>query len=212
LKGTTPFSMTPPVQPHPDSSSARKGSQQARDRILRAAYGLFCRHGLQAVGIDRIVAEAGVAKMTLYRHFRSKDELVLAVLERRDQLWTRDWLMRQVEGRAGTPEARLLAIFDVFDDWFRRGDYEGCLFINSLLETRDGTAAVSEACVMGLASVRSFVGGLAEDAGIRDAEGFARQWQMLMFGCIIAAASGDTQAAYEAHQIATHLLERARRT
>src|SRR5258706_5871587 len=89
----------------------------ARERILEAAYELFSRQGIRAVGIDAIVASSGVARMTLYRHFASKDALVLAFLERREERWIKDWLQREVELRAVDPRDRLLAIFDVFDEW-----------------------------------------------------------------------------------------------
>src|SRR5207253_10168423 len=101
---------------------------RARERILDAAYDLFSRRGIRAVGIDAIVEQSGVARMTLYRHFASKDALVLAFLERREQRWTKDWLQRAVEQRASDPRQRLLAIFDVFDDWFHQADFEGCAF------------------------------------------------------------------------------------
>ena len=94
------------------------------------------------MGIDAIIRESGVARMTLYRHFGSKDELVLAFLERREQRWTKDWLQHEAERRAADPGERLLAIFDVFDGWFRREDFEGCSFINVLLETADPASPV----------------------------------------------------------------------
>ena len=78
-------------------------------------------------GVDRIIAESGVAKMTLYRNFASKDELILAFLERREELWTRAWLQAEVERRAATPGARLLAIFDTFGEWFARRGLRGLL-------------------------------------------------------------------------------------
>src|SRR5262244_1525812 len=87
---------------------------KARQRILDAAYDLFSQHGIRAVGIDSIIERSGVARMTLYRHFQSKDELVLAFLEDRERRWTRDWLQSQVRERASVPGDRLLAIFDVF--------------------------------------------------------------------------------------------------
>src|SRR5436309_14101218 len=152
----------------------------ARERTLRTAYRLFSEHGVQAIGIDRIIAEAGIAKATLYRHFGSKEELVVAALERREALWTRGWLEHEIERRAGTPEARLLAIFDVFDDWFRRDDYESCLFINTLLESHDRTSPIGSASVAHLANVRALASDLAAQAGIRNPDGFARQWQLLM--------------------------------
>src|SRR5918999_6511852 len=97
-----------------------------RERILETAYALFSREGTRAVGVDRIIAESGAAKMTLYRNFASKDELILAFLEARDERWTRAWLQGEVEARGGTAAERLLAIFDVFGEWFARDDFEGC--------------------------------------------------------------------------------------
>src|ERR1700676_1754398 len=96
----------------------------ARERILVAAYELFSRWGIQAVGVDAIIARSGVARQTLYRHFSSKQDLVLAFLERRGALWNKGWLQGEVERRATDPGERLLAIFDVFDEWFQRPDFE----------------------------------------------------------------------------------------
>src|SRR6201987_1908853 len=96
----------------------------ARARILDAAYELFSRNGIQAVGIDAVIYRSGVARQTLYRHFASKQDLVLAFLERREDQWTRRWLEDEVRLRATDPASRLLAIFDVFDAWFRRADFE----------------------------------------------------------------------------------------
>ena len=89
---------------------------------------------MRDVGVDEVIASAGVAKATLYRHFPSKDDLVLAFLERREQRWTHEWLEAEAKRRGTTPEERLLAIFDVFGEWFRRDDFEACAFINVLLE------------------------------------------------------------------------------
>src|SRR2546423_1076403 len=180
----------------------------ARERILRTAYDLFSRDGIQATGVDRVIAEAPVAKMTLYRNFRSKEELALAVIRRREQLWTRDWLEGEVERRGGTPQARLLAIFDVFDEWFHRDDYEGCLFTRCLLETHDRASPIGAASVLGLVEVQAWASKLAKEAGIRDADGFARGWQTLMLGSIISADAGDFEAAKRARAIGVCLLER----
>jgi AcrR family transcriptional regulator len=163
---------------------------------------------VHAVGIDRIIAEAGIAKATLYRHFRSKEELVLAALERREALWTHGWLEPEIKRRARTPKARLLAIFDAFDDWFRRDDYEACLFINTLLEGHDRADAAGRMSVEHLSTVRALVGQLSEQAGIANPDRFARQWQLLMGGAIVAAAAGDTDAARHARDVATLLLDR----
>ena len=109
----------------------------ARQRILDSAYELFSRRGVRGVGIDEVITNASVAKATLYRHFKSKDELVLAFLQQREELWTRGWVEAEARRRGETPEEQLLAIFDLFHEWFQKDDFEGCSFINVLLEMND---------------------------------------------------------------------------
>jgi len=179
-----------------------------RERILETAYDLFSRHGTRAVGVDRIIAESGVAKMTLYRNFASKEALILAFLARREERWTRAWLQAEVEARATTPAGRLLAIFDTFSEWFARGDFEGCSFINVMLETTEPGHPVRTASVEHLANIRGYVTGLAAGAGIADADGVARQWHILMKGSIVAAAEGDREAAARARELGALLLAR----
>lgn len=103
---------------------------KARERVLAVAYDLFSRRGIRAVGVDSIIGQAGVAKMTFYRHFPSKNDLILAFLQRREELWTHRWVEDEVKRRASAPSERLLTIFDVFHEWFQRSDFEGCSFIN----------------------------------------------------------------------------------
>ena len=105
-----------------------------RERLLAAAYDLFAAKGVNRVGIDTILEQADCAKASLYDNFSSKVDLAIAFLDRREQVWTRDWLEFEVRRRASDPEGRLLAIFDVFDGWFRKKEFEGCSFINVLLE------------------------------------------------------------------------------
>jgi AcrR family transcriptional regulator len=178
----------------------------ARQRIVDTAYDLFSRHGVRAVGIDRIVAEAGVAKMSLYRHFPNKDALVLAVLREREQRWTRDWLGVEVMRRESTPEGRLLAIFDVFGEWFESPDFEGDSFVRMLLEFDDPASPVRKASARQLANVRSFVCELAEEAGISDPDALAHKWHILMKGSIVTASAGDDLAAQRAREMGRLLL------
>ncbi len=177
-----------------------------RERILETAYELFSRHGTRAVGVDRIVAEAGAAKMTLYRNFESKDDLIVAFLDEREQRWTRGWLQAEVLRRADTPEERLLAIFDVFGEWFALPDFEGCSFINVMLEIDDREDVARAASVRHLSIIREFLAGQAAEAGIADPDAFARQWHILMKGSIVAAAEGDAQAAARAREMGELLL------
>jgi len=171
-----------------------------------AAYDLFSRHGVRAVGVDTIIAQAGVARMTFYRHFPSKDDLVLAFLEKREELWTHNWLEAEIRSRATKPEDRLLAAFDVFDEWFQRDDYESCSFIKVLFETFEQSDPVRGATTVHLANIRVFLRGLAQDAGIAQPDDFARRWQILMEGAIVSADAGDRLAARRAREVGSLLL------
>lgn len=182
----------------------------ARERLLTAAYDLFARHGVQAVGIDAIIERSGVARQTMYRHFGSKQELVLAFLARREERWTYGWLAAEVRRRSDDPAVQLLTIFDVFDEWFRRPQFEGCSFINVLLEHPDTRHPLHRAAATHLARIRAFVAELAAEVGIADPESFARQWHILMKGSIVAAEEGDRDAAQRARDLGELLLAQAR--
>src|ERR1700756_2818915 len=133
------------------------GQDSGRERISRAAYDLFSREGVRAVGVDAVIARAGTAKMTLYRNFPSKDDLILDFLRRREQLWTRDWLEAESRRRGTTPREQLLAIFDVFSEWFSQPDFEGCAFLTTMIEVNDREHPVHQAAVVHLANIRSYI-------------------------------------------------------
>lgn len=179
---------------------------RARDRILESAYELFSHHGVRAIGIDAIIKHCGVARMTLYRNFASKDDLVLAFLKERGARWTIGWLEAEVQKRSDEPRQQLLDVFDVFGEWFERSDFEGCSFINVMLEFADAENPLFQASVGHLAGIRRFLSGLAKAAGIRHPEDFARKWHILMKGAIVAAREGDRNAAARAREIAQLLL------
>jgi len=182
----------------------------ARQRILDTAYELFSHRGIRAVGVEEVISRADVAKATLYRHFPSKDDLVLAFLEQREDRWTRQLVEAGARERGTTAEERLLAIFDVFHDWFQQDDFEGCSFINVLLETGDREHPVGRASAEHLENIRTIVRTLAEEADLRDPAAFALSWHLLMKGAIVQAAEGDRQAAQRAKTIGRLVLEQHR--
>ena len=181
----------------------------ARERILDASYELFSQRGIRGVGINEVIERAGVATATLYRHFPSKDELVLAFLTLREQRWTRDIVEAGAMRRGSNPEERLLAIFDVLDEWFHRDDFEAGSFIKVLLELGPKHPA-GGASVRHLEQIRAIVRRLAEEAGLRDIDSFARSWHILMEGSIVVAAEGDTRAAQRGKSMARLLIDQYR--
>ena len=193
------------------NSETGNGNREAdaRERIVEGSYELFAQRGIQAVGVDEVIETAGVAKATLYRHFPSKNDLVIAFLERREERWTRELVEAGARSRGSTPEEQLLAIFDVFDEWFRRQDFEACSFVSVLLEMGPDHPA-GKASMRHLENIRSIVRGLAEEAGLRDPASFAHSWHILMKGSIVAAAEGDVEAAHRAQSMARRLIDEHR--
>jgi AcrR family transcriptional regulator len=183
----------------------RREDGNARERLLDAAYDLFAEQGVNQVGIDAILARSGCAKASLYATFGSKVALAIAFLDRREEVWTRDWLEAEVKRRATDPGERLLAIFDVFDGWFRKKSFEGCSFINVLLESAP-RSPVQLAAAVHLSKIRAIIRDLASDAGLEQPETFAQAWHMLMKGSIVAACEGNREAAREAKLAARLVL------
>jgi AcrR family transcriptional regulator len=194
------------VPPEPVDQGAASLAD-ARERTLLTAYELFRSHGVTAVGVDRIVADAGVAKTTLYRHFRSKEDLVLAVLERHEQVWTHGWLERVSLDGGHTPEAQILAIFDAFDEWFEQETFSGCLFTNVSVEARGDPGRLGPIAAARLSDIREFIASLAAEAGVADPAEFAARIQTLLLGAIIQALNGNPGAARSARGVAELLLE-----
>jgi AcrR family transcriptional regulator len=178
----------------------------ARERILQAAYDLFTKRGIRDVPVDEIIRKSGVAIATFYRHFKSKDDLVTAFLNRRERVWTTETIVAAARDRSPNARDQLLAIFDVFDEWFQRPDFEGDSFVNVLIEM-GSDHPLGKASISHLANVRNELSILAEQAELRDPEGFAHSYQILMKGSIIAATMGDLTSARRAMQMAVWLVD-----
>lgn len=186
---------------------ATSDGPSARERLISTSYELFTRRGIGAVGVDEVVAAAGVAKATLYRHFPSKDDLVLAFLERRAEVWTGELIDRKPRERTTDPKEQLLAVFDGLDEWFhRRSDYEACSFVKVLFEV-GAQGRVGKACIGHLDAIRDILRDRAEQAGLRDAKDLAWSLNILLKGSIVGAAEGDVDSARRAKRIAARLID-----
>lgn len=183
--------------------------QDRREHLVQTALDLFCRDGFHATGIDRILSESGVAKMTLYKHFRSKDELILAVLRRRDEEF-RNWFIRTVEKRAKTPAERLLCLFDVLGDWFAQANFTGCTFINAAAEYGEADDPIHASAAEHKRLVRTYIRDLAAAAGAADPDTLANALTLLLEGAItMAYVAGEKDAARRARDAAAVLIDAA---
>jgi AcrR family transcriptional regulator len=178
------------------------------DHLVQTALQLFMSDGFHATGIDAILAEAGCAKMTLYNHFKSKNELIVAALERRDRAW-REWLQEAVERRASSPRDRMLAIFVALEEWYRR-DFRGCAFINASAEYSRRNHPIHRAAARHKAQVHRYVCGLAASAGAAAPRVLADQLCLLIEGAtVLAQVTGDATQARKARRAAATLIKGA---
>jgi AcrR family transcriptional regulator len=169
----------------------------ARERILDTAFTLFYARGIRGVGVDLIIAESGVAKATFYKHFPSKDDLVVAYLDKVDDIWS-DQLKEAAEAAGPDPASQLVGMFDALSNACRREGYRGCAFINAAAESQPGTA-VHDRTVAHKAAVLVWVCDLAQQAGASDPGSLARSLTLLLDGGL---ASGSLDAAPEAPEVA----------
>lgn len=166
-------------------------AKSARTRILEVATDLFYREGIRAVGVDRIVAGSGVAKMSLYRSFPSKDDLVAAFLEDRDRRYWAWW--DEVTGRhEGAPREQLRALFQSLAKRVTSPRYRGCPFVNTATEFPDPDHPGHCIARANKQELLSRLQALAASAGARDPALLAGQLQLLMDG---AYASGQMMAS-----------------
>jgi len=178
-----------------------------RDQLLATAWRLFYRDGYRAVGIDTLLAEANVAKMTLYNHYASKDDLIVAVIEKRSRE-VLEGVAEAVEAAGRSPERRLLAIFDWLKVLFASDDFMGCAFIRALSEFPDTDHAVHRAAWNHKQAVRKMLAGLASEAGAKDPGALADALRLLIDGALVAAhATGSAKPATTARRAAANLLE-----
>lgn len=172
--------------------------RQGRQRLVAAAVELFYRHGFAAVGIDRIIAEAGVTKSTFYKHFDGKDDLMVAAVQMRDEWESQAW-DRAVRKLAGDdPAGQLLATVDVMDLWFNDPDFHGCMFLNAALEFPNPHDPVHQAAAAYKQRVRDHRRDLALVAGADPggAEVFADCFTALLEGAlVIRQTQGRNDAA-----------------
>jgi len=187
-----------------------KATSDARQRILDTADRLFYAEGIRAVGIDRIIAESGAAKMTLYSHFRSKDDLILAVLQYREDEFM-SWFAQAMERHSNAGASRLAALFAALKEWFETPAFRGCAFINASVEFADANHPAFLFARQHKARFHAFVSKLLKETLGKAAARLAPAIALLIEGAIvIAVIEGSSRPADVARDAALLLLSRAR--
>ena len=178
-----------------------------RDQLLETATELFYRNGCHTIGIDRVLAEAGVAKMTLYKHFKSKENLVLAAAERFNEK-LREEFEEAVERDNLPARERLLTIFHFMEHWGRREDFCGCPSINLAVQYPDREHPIHRAAAEHKRARIDYVTRLAREAGARDPEQLGEQLVLLIEGTTVTLqVTGDTSLITRARQAAGKLID-----
>ncbi|WP_422733967.1 TetR/AcrR family transcriptional regulator [Micromonospora sp. WMMD558] len=178
--------------------------QPARERILDTAFRLFYAHGPRGVGVDTVIAESGVAKATLYKHFPRKDDLVLAYLDKVDQTWFGQ--LRAAARAAGDdPRDQMVGMFDALASACRRQGYHGCAFINTAAESAAGSD-VHARTVEHKRVVLVWVTDLARRAGAADPARLARQLTLLLDGGLSAGVLDADPATPDTAKEAARVL------
>lgn len=181
-----------------------------RQELVETALRLFMSQGFHATGIAAVLAEAGLSKMSLYHHFRTKDDLILAALELRDQRF-RDWLFARMAELSPDPKGQLLAVFDALSEWFENkapiGPFLGCAFVKAAGEFTEAEDPVHRQAALHKQKIVERLAELAAQAGLAQPEATARQLALLKEGAITEAyVRGSRQAAQDAKAIAGKLL------
>lgn len=157
-----------------------------RDILVRNAMKVLYRDGFHATGMDKLVKETGVSKMTIYKHFKTKDELILAALRLRDEEF-RGNFTRKVEEAASTPKGRLLAIFDTIAEWIESREFNSCMFIKAASEFQNPNHPVNITAAEHKNLILAYITSLAEKAAATNPDVLARQLFMLIEGETVSA-------------------------
>lgn len=177
-----------------------------REELVQKALKVFYRNGFHATGMDLLVAETGVSKTSMYKHFRTKEDLILGTLRLRDEQF-RNWLFRRMEELGANPAAQLLAMFDALGEWFIQPDFRGCMFIKAAAEYQEADHPIHAQSAEHKRLLFNYVRNLAGEAGATNPGALARQLLLLKEGAIVTAHLGHTRdPAGDAKTAASELL------
>ncbi len=178
-----------------------------RERLTEAAVKRFYRDGFRNVGIDQVLGDVGISKTAFYKHFESKDDLMLAVLEMKNA-WLQDMLSTMAAARTGpTPVDRLRGLFDVVEQFIGSDDFQGCIFVNVAMEFPLPHEPAHQAAVQHKHAIEAIVRELAEQAGAADPKSLAQELCLVMEGAYVTRqVTGDPQTIAIARRVAERVI------
>lgn len=189
--------------------TAIEADATAETRLLLAARRLFCREGIHATGISRLLKEANVARRTLYERYGSKENVLRAVFTKEADMWYA-WFDTELSQRAADPSAKLLALFDLLYEWFDSGAFFGCIFVNAVAEHDKKGGWIQSVANRHTRNIDRRITALVKTVGIKDVRAVVDKISLLIDGAIvIAMVSGDPKAAYVAKSTAADILAAA---
>jgi len=184
-------------------------SASKRDELVQKALKVFYREGFHATGMDKLVAETKISKTSMYKHFRTKEDLILATLRLRDEQF-RNNFVRRVEELATDPKGQLLAAFDALGEWFEDETFKSCMFIKASSEYQDPKHPIHAAAAEHKRLLAVYFEELATNAGLKNPEEVARQLLILAEGAIVIAhLHGIEHASADAKSTAAVLIKAA---
>jgi AcrR family transcriptional regulator len=184
-------------------------SASKRDELVQKALKIFYRDGFHATGMDRLVKETGISKTSMYKHFRTKDDLILATLRLRDEIF-RNQLIRRIEELSSDPKDQLLALFTALDEWFKGSEFRGCMFINAAGEYPVRGTQIHDMTAEHKKLLHTYVTEIALRAGAKNPEELAKHLLFIKEGAIVTAhIKGPDGVADDAREAARAILQSA---
>ena len=177
-----------------------------RQELVEKALTIFYSGGFHATGMDTLSSEVGISKTSVYNHFRTKEDLILAVLRLRDENF-RNWLFRRMEELSDDPAGQLITMFDALGEWFKQPEFKGCMFIKASSEYQDRDHPIHQQSAEHKRLLQRHLEQLASEAKFQNPGQLVRQLLLLKEGAIVTAHLGHTEnPALDAKTAAENLL------
>jgi AcrR family transcriptional regulator len=185
-------------------------SNTTRERLIEAALRRFYRDGFRNVGIDQICSDVSISKTAFYKHFESKDDLMLAVLDQQDA-WLQEAFQQLIQARAGdSPVAQLRAVFDVVNNIVQQETFLGCIFVNACMEFPLLHEPAHQAAARNKRTVEAIVRQIAERAAVADPDALAQELCLIMEGTYVTRhVTGNPDTIKVARRIANRAIDAA---